>query len=45
MEDHAMILIMCLAGIPTVIGCIIAFLTRPRKTYYRFEDGVWMEKR
>lgn len=38
-EDHAMLLIYLMIGVPTVVGLLVAFLTRPRRYYYKISGG------
>lgn len=38
-EDTAVMLIVLMAGIPSVIGIIYAILTRPTKYYYKLSGG------
>lgn len=38
-EDYTMILVCLMVGVPMIIGLIVAFLTRPRKYYYKLSGG------
>ena len=43
-EDHAIALFVAVLVLPFIFGGIIAFLTRPTKTYYKHQDGAWHRK-
>lgn len=38
-ENHALMLIYLMIGVPSVLGIIYAILTRPSKYYYKIKDG------
>ena len=44
-EDHALVLLIAMIAIPCLIGIIVDWFTRPRKTYYKSEGGVWYKKK
>ena len=44
-EDHALILLIGMITIPCLIGVVVAWFTRPSKTYYRHQGGVWYQKK
>jgi hypothetical protein len=44
-EDYVITLLIALASVPCVIGGIVAWLTRPRKYYYRHDGYRWKRKR
>lgn len=38
-EDHALMLIYLMLGVPLIFGAIYALLNRPSKYYYRIKNG------